>query len=124
MRLGVEWADELRMFGSRRTSDQKSNRRLHARLAGGGLIADLGKVIDVSARGMRLRTTRRWAEGRERMITLRVGDSMATVRARCVWCRQDALLSHTVGLAFQDQGEETVGDVATLLERVSERPAA
>jgi hypothetical protein len=76
-------------------------RRRARRIRVKGLICDRGEVIDLSTKGMRLRVHRRWNEGHVRTITIVDGESSVPVEARCVWCRQEGMFSHVVGLAFQ-----------------------
>lgn len=86
-------------------------RRKARRLRVKGLICDRGEVIDLSTKGMRLRVHRRWNEGHVRTITIVTGEDSVPVEARCVWCRQEGMFSHVVGLAFQHTSE---GDVERL----------
>lgn len=77
--------------------DRRNARRIRVK----GLICDRGEVIDLSTKGMRLRVHRRWNEGHVRTITIVSDGTAVPVEARCVWCRQEGMFSHVVGLAFQ-----------------------
>jgi len=97
--------------------ESRADRRSAARLAVRGLWCDKGQVIDLSARGMRLKVHRRWTEGRTRTLTIVDHGDAIPVVARCVWCRQEGLFAHHVGLAFDHVDDET----ASAIERLAER---
>jgi hypothetical protein len=73
--------------------------------------------VDLSARGMRLTTMRRWPEGQVRTLTLVDGGDSVPVEARCVWCRQDSMFSHVVGIAFEQLGPEQLEILARIAGR-------
>lgn len=77
-----------------------ADRRAVARARVQMMWCDRGSVIDLSPRGMRLSTTRRWQEGQRRRITICDTKRSITVEARCIWCNQEGLFSHHVGLSF------------------------
>ncbi len=79
-----------------------------------GLICDRGEVIDLSTKGMRLRVHRRWNEGQVRTITVVEGEVSVPVEARCVWCRQESMFNHIIGLAFQHTTERDVERLAQI----------
>ena len=85
-----------------------------------GVGCDRGRVVDISARGMRLISARRWREGQRRSVSLSNGDTRLTIEARCIWCRQDSMFSHAIGLAFDDPSAEQ----AVLLEQLAQESAA
>lgn len=87
--------------GTSTTGASVRERRRTTRVKVRGLICDRGEVIDLSTKGMRLRVHRRWNEGHVRTITIVGGGSAVPVEARCVWCRQEGMFAHVVGLAFQ-----------------------
>ncbi len=92
-------------------AERRSAERLRVR----GLWCDKGQVIDLSTAGMRLRVLRRWNEGHTRTITIVDEHALIPVQARCVWCRQEGLFAHVVGLAFDhvdDQHEAALRAVA------------
>lgn len=93
------------------------NRRAVPRVNTRGLIAEFGRVIDLSPRGMRLRSHRRWAEGQTRVVRLRIAEHSAEVTARCVWCRSDGLLCCLVGLAFEQIDEGTLRTLEAITQR-------
>lgn len=49
------------------------------------------------------------------MLRLRSGTLVIELMARCVWCQQDGLMSHVIGLAFDELGEQERGRLAALL---------
>lgn len=89
---------------------RKRERRIFGRAipaSGAGPIAcDRGRIIDFSSRGMRLATRSRWAEGQCRAITVTIEDHDHHAEARCVWCRQDGLFSHVIGIAIENAPPE------------------
>lgn len=95
----------------------RAERRDSDRIKVKGLWCDRGQVLDLSERGMRLNTLRRWSEGFSRTITIVDGPDRATVEARVVWCRQIGSFSHLVGLAFI----EPTPAAAQALRRIAER---
>lgn len=80
-----------------------------------GIWCDKGQVVDMSDRGMRLKMQRRWHEGKVRKVTVSDESECVTVDARCVWCRQDGLFLHSVGLAFDGVPAEKL----EILQRVA-----
>jgi hypothetical protein len=84
-----------------------------------GLLCDRGEVIDLSTKGMRLRVHRRWHEGHVRTITVVEGGVAVPVEARCVWCRQEGMFNHVIGLAFQHTTERDVERLAEIAARSS-----
>lgn len=82
-----------------------------------GLICDRGEVIDLSTKGMRLHVHRRWPEGHLRAITIVDGALSVPVEARCIWCRQEGMFSHVVGLAFQHTSEHDVERLTLIAKR-------
>lgn len=103
------------VFG--RLASGLKERRDDARTPVHGLVCDRGSVIDLSMRGMRLTSPRRWTEGQHRRIIITDGVRSAAIEARCVWCRQDGLFSHAVGLAFEEIDADAE-DVLRHFERV------
>ncbi len=93
--------------GQPRAQERRKAERVRVK----GLICDRGEVIDLSTKGMRLRVHRRWNEGHVRTITIVDGGVCVPVEARCVWCRQESMFNHVVGLAFQ---HTTASDVEQL----------
>lgn len=90
-------------------------RRVSRRHAVTGLWCDKGQVLDLSGMGLRLKSPRRWQEGRLCSVTLGDGDISICVEARCVWCRQDGLFSHQIGLLFERVEPELSAQLARLV---------
>ncbi len=84
-----------------------------------GVMCDRGRVVDLSSRGMRLRTMQRWPEGTRRSIRLTIGGEHAMVEAVCVWCRQRGAMTHDVGLAFQHVDGASARTLARLVLRAA-----
>lgn len=91
-----------------------AERRRSARKDVSGLWCDRGQVLDLSARGMRLVSLRRWAEGQLRRVSLTDGSRSVTLIARCVWCRQEGMFSHSLGLAFEPANAEEERTIAAM----------
>lgn len=91
-----------------------AERRRDSRADVSGLWCDRGQVIDLSARGMRLTSLRRWAEGQIRRVSLTDGSRSVTLTARCVWCRQEGMFSHSLGLAFEPANAEEERMIAAM----------
>jgi hypothetical protein len=90
-------------------------RRDAKRKAVHGIWCDKGQVVDMSERGMRLTMQLRWQEGKTRKVTVSDESECVTLDARCVWCRQEGLFVHAVGVAFDGMSEEK----AEILKRVA-----
>lgn len=87
-----------------RSATDPGERRDSDRLKTVGVHCNRGKVIDLSTRGMRLRTFRRWKEGQRRIVTLFDEHSRVTLEAKCVWVRPLANgtpFQRVVGLCFE-----------------------
>ena len=80
------------------------------------LRSDFGRVADLSLHGVRLLTQFRWAEGTVRRVSISSASRTLVADARCVWCRQEGLHDHLVGLTFGALSEEQADTVRTLLE--------
>ncbi len=63
---------------------------------------------------MRLISLRRWAEGQIRRVSLTDGSRSVTIMARCVWCRQEGLFSHSLGIAFEPANAEEERTIAAM----------
>ena len=97
--------------------DASTDRRKSRRIRVKGLICDRGEVIDLSTKGMRLRVHRRWHEGQLRAITIVDHEYSVPVEARCVWCRQEGMFTHVIGLAFQRTSDNDVERLAAIAAR-------
>jgi hypothetical protein len=94
-----------------------ANARRAGRLLVEGLACDRGCIIDLSVRGMRLRSRRAWTVGQRRDITLSSARTRLVLPARCVWARRDGLFSWTIGLAFDaanPQQLQVAGELALI----------
>lgn len=93
----------------------RRERREHERALVRGVSCDRGRVVDLSSRGMRVTSARRWREGQRRVVSISNGTIRLSIEARCVWCRQDGMFSHAIGLAFDDPTpaqESMLADIA------------
>jgi hypothetical protein len=81
-----------------------AERRRSGRVKGGKARCDRGKVIDISAGGMRVRRPRRL---RGRLdVTMWTHHRRVTVRAQVIWCRRIGFRKYDVGLEFLDLTDE------------------
>lgn len=83
-----------------RPAPTREERRQCVRTPVASLVCDAGGVIDLSVRGMRVRTEKPWREGQTRVLTLTDGPHSMSIEARCVWSIADSDRRHIVGLAF------------------------
>jgi len=100
-----------------RSPNPGRERRTASRIQVRGLLCDRGQIIDLSARGMRLIVHRRWPEGASRTLTIVDTPHSIPVTARCVWCRQQSLFSHIVGLAFEHLTQDQVEALLRMAQR-------
>lgn len=98
--------------------DDRESRRVSGS-AVAKLLCNSGRVIDVSTRGMRLQSRRKWKTGQRRLITLCEADLCVRVEAECVWCRKIGTLKHTVGLAFTTVSPESAELLSQIVARQS-----
>ncbi len=78
--------------------DAGGGRRAHGRIHQQALLSTLGPVLDLSAGGMRLLSTKR-IDGEHDVMVLS-GSGSVEVRARTCWCRRLGLFRFEVGMAF------------------------
>jgi len=86
-----------------------AERRGEGRTVVADLTCDAGRIIDLSTRGMRLISRKRWRTGETRSLVLTDGSHSVTIDARCIWDRHDGVFQHTVGLAFDRVAPEHEG---------------
>ena len=101
-----------------RSSDDPGERRDADRLKIVGVRCNRGMVVDLSTRGMRLRSWswRRWKPDDRRIITLFDDHARVTLEARCVWVRPAGFMRKVVGLCF----EHTVAEQDRALAKLAE----
>ncbi|MDX2114086.1 MAG: PilZ domain-containing protein [Planctomycetota bacterium] len=86
-----------------------ADRRAADRTPTSDVWCDQGRLIDLSPRGMRLTSRRRWRPGVVRKVTITDGGHSVTLDARCIWERHEGLFRHTIGLAFDRVAPEHEG---------------
>lgn len=99
-------------------SSQRQSRRVSG-LCIHSLVCNAGRVVDVSTRGMRIQSLRKWKPGQRRLVTLIEGSLVVRVEAECVWCRKIGTLKHTVGLAFTTVSPESAELLSQIVARQS-----
>jgi hypothetical protein len=87
-------------------------RRKTGRIKGGKLRCNLGSVIDISAGGMRVRSSRR-LQGHVK-VELWTHLRRAKVRAEVVWCGRLRFRRYEVGLQFLDMSDEAKQDLTAM----------
>lgn len=98
-------------IGSPANSDTNTltERRIEARTGVSELTCDAGRVVDLTTRGMRLSSRKRWRAGERRTLRISDGAHALTIEARCIWDRHDGLFQHSIGLAFDAVAPEQEG---------------
>ena len=103
--------------GEARAASEQEDRRVAPRTDVGGLWCDRGQIIDLSVRGMRLISPQRWSEGQILNVSISDEQDAATLVARCVWCRQEGLYNHAIGLAFDSVSDERSAAIRSMAQR-------
>jgi hypothetical protein len=111
----VDKASDIQGHTGRCASDP-GERRDSDRLKTVGVLCNRGKVIDLSTRGMRLRTWRPWKDGQRKLITVHDEHSRVTLEAKCVWVRPRGPFRRVVGLCFEHAIPEQERALATLAQ--------
>ncbi|MHC5112791.1 MAG: PilZ domain-containing protein [Planctomycetota bacterium] len=93
--------------------DDGANNRRHGRVAPGTARCNLGKILDLSASGMRLRT-RKSLTG-EHIVQIKGNENMIRVLGRVVWSKKLGFRAYEIGLRFVDLPEEA----AVLIRRIA-----
>ena len=88
-----------------------SDRRRFGRFGAERLGCDLGRVMDLSGGGMRVRCSRRLSGGVD--VKLWTVKRQATVQAKIVWARRIGFRKYELGLEFRDLTPETRQDLST-----------
>ncbi|MEM8834242.1 MAG: PilZ domain-containing protein [Planctomycetota bacterium] len=100
------------------SSSPSASRRQSARSAvNSDVKCDHGEVIDLSHRGIRLRSRKRWHEGQIRQVAITADGMRLALEAQCVWSRQEGMFTHLLGLAFvqpTDEQQRTLTSIAAI----------
>lgn len=99
-----------------RDATDPRERRDSDRLKTVGVQCSRGRVVDLSTRGMRLKTWRRWKEGQRRLVTLSDPTTRVTLEGKCVWVRKVSLFRSLVGVCFEHAIPEQERALANLVE--------
>ena len=105
-----------------RSSDSWSNRRSAGRVLQQGVACDLGPVLDISAGGMRILSTRS-RKGRVQ-ISLMSSESKMSLVAQAVWSVRIGFRRHLIGLQFQDLDDAAQQRLASIAMRHRIKQAA
>jgi len=93
------WTDPYR--DGHPVEDERRDRARVAPRSGDELWCSLGRIVDLSTRGVRV--ARRWAMspgGEIFTFTLRSGHDELTLRGACVWNRKSGFMRHMAGVAL------------------------
>lgn len=99
-----------------RDASDPRERRDSDRLKTVGVACNRGVVVDVSTRGMRLKSWRRWKEGQRRLITLYDPTTRVTLEGKCVWVRKVSPFRSLVGICFEHPIPEQERALANLVQ--------
>ncbi len=105
-------------LGLSRFIGRREGRRVPGRTPQELLYCNLGPVLDLSAGGMRVLSTKRWAGNLD--VELLGADVSLTLRAKVAWAHRLGFRRHEIGLSFVDVDE----DVSTILSRISSQHRA
>ncbi|MHC4220752.1 MAG: PilZ domain-containing protein [Planctomycetota bacterium] len=100
-------------LGLSRFIGRREGRRIPGRLPQELLLCNLGPVLDLSAGGMRVLSTRPQAGSLD--VALQGADLSLTLRAKVAWVHRLGFRRHEIGLTFLEVDEDT----AQLLSRIS-----
>ena len=88
-----------------------ADRRKAGRFKGSRLGCNLGKVMDLSGGGMRIRCATRLSS--QMPVQLSTAKRRLTVQAKVAWVRRIGFRKYEVGLEFRDLTPETQQDLST-----------
>ncbi len=88
-----------------------SDRRRSGRFKGGRLGCSIGKVIDLSGGGMRIRRATRLSSQMD--VRLWTANRQITVPAKVAWVRRIGFRKYEIGLEFRSLTAETEKDLST-----------
>ena len=98
----------------RQSADSAANRREAGRvLVNGDVRCNLGQVVDLSATGMRLQSTRRLAN--VLMVEISTRSVALQLPAEVVWCTRIGFRRHLAGLRFLEVDER----IATAMMQIA-----
>jgi hypothetical protein len=99
-------------YSAAASASPDTERRSRGRVRQQGVVCDLGVVLDLSAGGMRVLSTR----GHDGQMNIRIWtikDSV-TVRADVVWSKRVGFRRHLVGLKFVAMSESDAAALSTI----------
>jgi hypothetical protein len=79
-----------------------TTRRRHGRVRAHDVHCTFGRVLDISASGLRVLTRRALRAGQERILEVLTHDGKFAARVRVAWSRRAGVMSRQVGLQFLD----------------------
>jgi hypothetical protein len=100
-------------LGLTRFIGRREGRRVPGRTPQEMLYCTLGPVLDMSAGGMRVLSTKPWSGSFD--VELKGSDVALTVRVKVAWVHRLGFRRHEIGLSFVDVDDE----VSTILSRIS-----
>ncbi len=106
-------AEQPNKAGQRTAAERRDDLRVDVE---GGLRSDHGRVVDFSLHGVRILSDRRWEERVIHRVCISSANRTLVIDARCVWCRQEGLRDHLIGLIFDRVSEAQAETIQALLE--------
>ncbi len=99
--------------------EDADNRRRHGRVRVEQVRTGLGKLMDLSASGMRVRGAKAFKVGHMLDVDIDGHDGSFMVRAKVVWCKRAAPWQYELGLEFVDVDLETRAFLAVLVRHAA-----
>lgn len=110
--------DQLRIF-SIEPAAHANNARRHGRVVCQDTTCSVGKILDLSASGMRVRTRHKLPEGAVFIVVLHGLEQPLRVPCRVTWSKRSGLFSREFGIVFH----ETDGTTRSALTRLARSAA-
>ncbi len=103
--------------------ERRDRNRVAVRTDDVDLRCSLGRIVDMSTRGLRLTRHRHLTPGGDIFsFTLRSGRDALTLRGACVWSRKSGFMHHTVGIAFAGMTPEETQLLRAFIDRHAAGP--
>lgn len=98
--------------------------RRHGRVRLEATDVTLGKVLDLSRSGMRIRTSRNLAPNSPPIeVGLTIGGERVTVLCKIAWCKKDGMFKRQAGLEFQGLDDARIKQLAELARTAASNSA-
>lgn len=111
--------DQAKIFSIEPAPAQQENTRRHGRVICQDITCSVGKILDLSASGMRVRTRHKLPEGAVFMVVLHGLEQPLRVPCRVTWSKRSGFFSREFGIVFH----ETDGTTRSALTRLARAAA-